>query len=73
MCNFTDDTTIFFGPKFHTFWHNILHGDNLLMTECFENNNMKLNQDKYHLLPSGYNHENMLSQTAVVIIWESNE
>ena len=36
-----------------------LKHDNLLAIEWFQNNNMKLNQDKCHLLVSGYKHENI--------------
>ena len=34
---------------------------------------MELNQDKCHLLVSGYKHENVWAQTGDEIIWESNK
>ena len=34
---------------------------------------MKLNQDKCHLLVSGYEHENILAQIGEVKIWESSK
>ena len=34
---------------------------------------MKLNQDKSHLLISGYKHENVWAQTGDETIWESNK
>ena len=34
---------------------------------------MKLNQDKYHLLVSGYKHENVWAQIGNEIIWETNQ
>ena len=40
----------------------ILEHDSLLAIEWFQNKNMKLNQDKSHLLVSGYNHENVWAQ-----------
>ena len=36
---------------------NRLKHDSLLAIEWFENNHMKLNQEKCHLLVSGYKHE----------------
>ena len=36
-----------------------LEHDSFLAIEWFENNNMKLNQDKCHLLVSGYKNENV--------------
>ena len=39
-----------------------LEHDSLLAIEWFQNNNVKLNQDKYHLLVSGYKHENVQAQ-----------
>ena len=47
--------------------------DRLLATEWFQNNNMKLNHDKCHLLVSGYKHENVWAQIEDEIIWESNK
>ena len=35
-------------------------------------NNMKLNQDKCHLLVCGYKHENVWAQIGGKIIWENN-
>ena len=34
---------------------------------------MKLNQDKCHLLVSGYKHENVYAQIRDEIIWEGNK
>ena len=34
-----------------------LEHDSLLAIEWFQNNNMKLNEDKYHFLVSGFKHE----------------
>ena len=39
----------------------------------FESNYMKLNQDKCHLLVSGYRHENIRAQIGEEKIWESSK
>ena len=53
VCNFADDTTFFACEKDLNSLINRLEHDSLLATEWFENNNyMKLNQEKYHLLVS---------------------
>ena len=36
-------------------------------------NGFSINQDKYHLLVSGYKHENVWAQIGDKIIWESNK
>ena len=46
--------------------------DSLLAIEWFQNNT-KLNQDKCHLLVSGYKHENVWVQIGDEKIWESNK
>ena len=48
-----------------------LEHDSDLVIEWFESNYMKLNQDKCHLLVSGYKHENIWAQTGEVEVWES--
>ena len=50
-----------------------LNHDRLLAIEWFQNNNMKLNQDKCHLLVSGYKHDDVWAQIGDEIIWESNK
>ena len=44
-----------------------------LETEWFENNSMKLNQDKYHLLVSGFKYENVRVKIGKANIWESKK
>ena len=41
--------------------------------EWFENNYMKLNEDKCHFLLSGYRHEMMFANTGQSRIWESEK
>ena len=50
-----------------------LEHDSFLPIEWFENNNMKLNQDKCHLLVSGYKNENVWANIGNEKIWESNK
>ena len=50
-----------------------LEQDSLLAIEWFQNNNIKLNQDKCHLLVSGYKHENVSAQIGDEKICESNK
>ena len=50
-----------------------LEHDSFLAIEWFENNNMKLNQDKCHLLVSGYKNENVWANIGNEKIWESNK
>ena len=47
--------------------------DDFLAIKWFENNNMKLNQDKCHLLVSGYKNENVWANVGNEKIWESNK
>ena len=73
VCNFAYDTTFFAcGNDLNSLIKRLEH-DSLLAIEWFQNNNMKLNQDKCHLLVSGYKHENVWGQIEDEIIWESNK
>ena len=58
-CNFADDTTFYACDKDLNSLINRLEHDSYLATEWFENSFMKLNQDKYHLLASGFKYENI--------------
>ena len=72
LCNFGDDTAFFLWQDLN-FLTKRLELDRLPAIEWFENNNMKLNQDKCHLLISGYKHENIWTQIGDEIIWENNK
>ena len=50
-----------------------LEHDNHLAIEWFKSNYMKLNQDKCHLLVTGYKYENIWIQTGEVKIQESSK
>ena len=59
VCNFADDATFYACNKdLHLLINRLEHGS-LLVIEWFENNHMKLNQGKCHLLVSVYKHENI--------------
>ena len=73
VSNVADDTTFFACDiDLNSFIKRLEH-DSLLAIQWFQNNNMKLNQDKCHLLVSGYEHENVWAQIRDEIIWESNK
>ena len=57
--NFADDATIYAYDKDLNSLINRLEHDNYLAIEWFGNNSMKLNQDKCHLLFSGFKYENI--------------
>ena len=52
---------------------NRLEYDTALAVEWFENNFMKLNQDKCHLLVSGHKHETVWAKIGKTKIWESSK
>ena len=52
VCNFVDDTTFFACEKELNSLINRLEHDSLLATEWFENDYMKVDQEKCHLLVS---------------------
>ena len=52
---------------------NRLELDTAVAAELFENNFMKLNQDKCHLLVSGHKHENIWAKIGKMKIWKSNK
>ena len=73
VCNFADDTTFYVCNKdFNTLINRIEH-DIALAVEWFENNFLKLNQDKPHLLVSGHKHESVWAKIGKTKIWESNK
>ena len=59
VCNFADDTTFYACDKDSNSLINRLEHDRYLAIEWFENYSMKLNQDKCHLLVSGFKYENI--------------
>ena len=73
VCNFADDTTFFVCDKDLKTLISRLEHDSHLAIKWFESNYVKLNQDKYHLLVSGYKHENTRARIDEVKIWESSK
>ena len=49
-----------------------LEHDSAIVTELFESNHMKLNQDKCHLLVAGHKYEHISIDIGDSQIWESN-
>ena len=58
VCNFSDDTSLYACDLEFNFWIKRCEHDSLPGIEWIENNNMKLNQDKCHLLVCGHKNEN---------------
>ena len=73
LCNFVDDTHFFVSDKDLNSLIKRLEHDSLLAIEWFQNNNMKLNQNKSHLLVSGCKHENEWIQIRDQITWETDK
>ena len=73
VCNFADDTTFYACDKDVNSLINRLEHDSYLVIEWFENNSMKLNQDKCHLLVSGFKYENVWAKIGKTKIWESKK
>ena len=71
VCNFADDTTFYACDRNSNDLINRLEHDSFLATEWFENNSMKLNDDKCHLLVCGYEYEYVWAQIEKAKIWES--
>ena len=73
LCNFADDTTFYACDMDLNSLIKRLEHDSFLAIEWFENNNMKLNQDKCHLLVSDCKNENVWANIGNEKIWESNK
>ena len=73
LCNFADDVTCHACDMDLKSLIKRLEHDRFLAIEWFENNNLKLNQDKCHLLVSGYKTENVWANIGNEKIWESNK
>ena len=72
-CNVADDKTLSaFGTNLEDLRYNLEHGT-LSPIVWFENNYMKLNQDKCHFLISGNVIEHLWAKVGDELIWESAE
>ena len=73
VCNYADDNTLNACDLSLSNLLRRLEHDSLLAIEWFQNNYMKLNEGKCHLLISGYKHEVIWANVGENKIWESKE
>ena len=73
VCNFADNTTFIACDNDLGSLKNRLEHDSFLAIEWFQNNDMKLNEDKCHLLVGGYKHKSIWAKISDARIWEFNE
>ena len=73
ICNYADDNTLNACDMSLYELVRRLERDSLLAIEWFQNNYMKLNEDKCHLLISGFKHEIIWANIGTNKVWESNE
>ena len=73
VCNFADGTTFYVCDKDLNTLINRLEHDTAPAVEWFDNNFMKLNQNKCYLLVSGHKHETIWAKIGETKIWESNK
>ena len=73
VCNFADDTTLYASNlDLETLIQN-LEDDSLKAILWFENNYMKLNDEKCHFLVSGNTNEHLWVNIGEALIWESSK
>ena len=73
VCNFADDTTLLICNESLEIVLNHLEKNSDLAILWFENNYMKLNTDKCHLLVSGVKYEQIWAQIGIDRIWEEKQ
>ena len=73
LCNFADDTIFYACDMGLNLLIKRLERNGFLATDCFENNNIKLNQDKCNLLISGYKNQKVSANIGDEKIWKSNK
>ena len=73
VCNFADSTAFFACDKDLGSLINSLEHDSSLAIEWFQNNYMKLNEDKCNLLAGGYKHKVSGQKVGGATICESNK
>ena len=72
VCNFADDTTPFICNKNLDFVLNELERNSNIAIDWFQNNYMKMNSDKCHLLVVGHKFKQIWAKIGTDFIWESN-
>ena len=71
ICNYADDTTLYTqGMDLNELLINLEH-DSTLLVQWFEENYMKLNKEKCHLLVSGHKYEHIWIKINNYMIWEN--
>ena len=73
VCNFADDTTLYACGKDLNTLLQIIEHDSLKAISWFENNYMKLNEEKCHFLISGNINEHLWVKVGDAVIWESQK
>ena len=73
VCNFADDTTPYICDQTLEGVLSRLEQNSELAVSWFNNNYMKINTDKCHLLVSGYKHEHVWAKLGDKKIWEDKE
>ena len=73
VCNLADDTTYHATDMELKELIRKLEHDSSLALEWFENNYMKLNTDKCHLLIAGHKHEHIFAKIGKDMVWETKE
>ena len=72
-CNFADDTTLYSCDiDLRTLLQRLEH-DTMIAIEWFGWNNMKLNEEKCHLLIAGHKYEHIWAKVGAARIWESQK
>ena len=71
--NFADGTTTYISDESLENVLKSLEKISMLAIHWFENIYMKLNTGKYHLIVSGYKHEQVWANIGKDLIWESND
>ena len=72
VCNFPDDTTPFICNKNLDFVLNELERNSNFAIDWFQNNYMKMNSDKCHLLVAGHKFEQIWTKIGTDLLWESD-
>ena len=73
ICNFANDTTTYISDEDLENVLKSLEKNSMLAIRWFENSYMKLSTNKYHLIVSGYKHEQVWANIEKDLIWESND
>ena len=71
ICNFGDDTATYISDESFENVLKSLEKNSMLVICWFENNYIKLNIDKCHMIGSGYKHEQVWTNIGKDLIWES--